>query len=110
VVDRWHDAVAQVAAVPQDVDPNSVYPHNTDFWEAVMTIAIQIATTAEAPSRWGLVKQTAQKFAEGIPQRLKSFWDDILSHPLVSIGIGAGSVVFLYLLTRPRRSNTETRP
>jgi hypothetical protein len=110
VIDRWQNAVAQVAAVPQDVDPNSVYAYNTDFWEAVMTIGIQIATTAEAPTRWELVKQTVQKVAEEIPQRLKSFWDDILSHPLVSIGIGAGSVVFLYLLTRPRRSNTETQP
>jgi len=110
VLDRWHNAVAQVAAVPQDVDPNSVYTHNTDFWEAVITIAIQIATTAEAPTRWELAKQAVQKVAQELPQRLKSFWDDILSHPLLSFGIGASSAVFLYLLTRPRRSNTESQP
>jgi len=75
-----------------------------------MTIAIQIATTAEAPSRWELLKQTAWQAVKDLPQRARSFWDDILSHPLISIGIGAGSVVFLYLLARPRRSNAETRP
>src|ERR1041384_4830609 len=80
VIDRWHNAVTQVAAVPQEVDPNSVYAHNTDFWEAVMTIAIQIATTAEAPTRWELLKQTAWQAVKDLPQRARSFWDDILSH------------------------------
>ena len=109
VIDRWHNAVAQVAAVPPDVDPNSVYAHNTDFWEAVMTIAIQIATTAEAPTRWELLKQATWQAVKDLPQRAKTLWDDILAHPVLSFGIGAGSAVFLYLLTRPRRSNTETQ-
>lgn len=109
VIERWQNAVTQVAAIPSDVDPNSVYAHNTDFWEALVTLSTQIATTAEAPTRMELVKQAVQKAAQELPQRLRSFWDDILSHPLVSLGIGAGSVVFLYLLTRPRRSNTETQ-
>ncbi len=106
-LERWKNAIAQVAALPQDVDPNSVYPHNTDFWEALSSISIQIATTAEAPTRWALLKQSVQKAAEDLPQRLKSFWDDIRNHPLLSFGIGAGGIAFLYLLTSPRRSNTE---
>jgi hypothetical protein len=111
VIDRWHNAVAQIAAVPSDIDPNSVYAHNTDFWEALSSISIQIATTAEAPSRWELLKQATLQAVKELPQRARSFWDDVLAHPLVSLGIGAGSVAVLYLMARlSQRSHAETRP
>ena len=111
VIERWKKAVAEVAGIPQDVDPNSVYAHNTDFWEALVTISIQIATTAAAPTRWELVKQATWQAVKDLPHTLKTaaqdFWSDILAKPLISLGIGVGGVALLYLLLR--RSNPETR-
>jgi hypothetical protein len=41
VLDRWKAAMADVDHVPLNADPTSVYAHNTDFWEALITIAIR---------------------------------------------------------------------
>jgi hypothetical protein len=112
VIERWKNAVAEVERIPRDVDPNSVYAHNTDFWEALFSISIQIATTAEAPTRWQLVKQATVQAIKDLPQRIKTtaqgLWSDVLERPLVSLGIGLGGVALLYLLLRA--SNHETRP
>lgn len=111
VVERWRSAVAEVDRIPQDVDPASVYAHNVDFWEALMTIAIQVAATDEAPSRWQLLKEAAAKAVKDLPQTLKSavdsYWRDVLAKPLIYLGIGLGGVALVYLALRG--SSTEPR-
>jgi hypothetical protein len=121
-LDRWRKALAQVAAIPKDADPNSVYEHNTDFWEAVWTIAIVIAATAAAPTRWELIKQATWKAAKNLPDTLKSaadslwggIWSSILAKPLITLGVGVGGVGLLYLLLRrpssSPSSSAEIRP
>lgn len=109
VVDRWRAALADVDRLPQSLDPGSVYEHNTDFWDALMTIAIQVAVTAEAPSRWQLLKQATVQAVKDLPQTIRTAAEGlvsgVLARPLVTIGLGLGGVALLYLLLR-----RESRP
>ncbi|TMQ23038.1 MAG: hypothetical protein E6J90_07155 [Deltaproteobacteria bacterium] len=111
VVDRWKAALAEIDRIPLNVDPSSVYAHNTDFWEALMTIAIQVAVTAEAPSRWQLLKDATVQAVKDLPHTLRTaaqeLVSDVLARPLMSIGIGLGGIALALLLLR--RSGHESR-
>jgi hypothetical protein len=112
VLERWKAAVAAVDHIPLNADPASVYEHNTDFWEAVITIAIQVAVTAEAPTRWQLAKEATKQAIMDLPQTLKAAVQDlasgVLARPLLYAGIGLGSLALVaFLLRGPRR---ESRP
>jgi hypothetical protein len=116
VIDRWKAAVAEVDRIPLNTEATSVYPHNTDFWEAVMTIAIQVAVTAEAPTRWKLVKEATKHAITELPNTLKTAVQDfvggvggVLAKPLIYAGIGVGGLaVLLYLLRRPSHSESRS--
>jgi len=102
VLKRWKDAVAEVERIPPTADPASVYEHNTDFWEALMTIAIQVAVTAEAPTRWTLVKETTKHAIAELPNTLKTAVNDlaagVLAKPLLYVGLGLGGLALTILL------------
>jgi hypothetical protein len=116
VLERWRAAVAEVDRIPHDVDPGSVYAHNVDFWEALMTIAIQIAVTAEAPTRWELAKEATRRAVLDLPTTLKTAASDVVSavlkRPLIYAGVGLGGIALMLLLARSRKSEstTESRP
>jgi len=110
-VQRWKDAVAEVKRISPSTDPASVYEHNTDFWEAVLTISIQVALTAEAPTRWTLVKETAKEAIAKLPETLtelphtlKTAVNDVaggvLAKPLLYVGAGLGGLALAILLLR----------
>ncbi len=110
VVQRWQAATAQVRAVPLTVDPTSVYVHNTDFWEALMTIAIQVAVTAESPTRWKLIKAATRYAIAELPNTLrsagKSLVTDVLAKPLLYAGIGLGGLALaVWALRRPAQEH-----
>lgn len=112
VLERWTAAIAEVQRIPADADPDAVYAHNVDFWEAVMTIAIQIAVTAETPSRWQIVKESAHHALVELPNTLKTAVQDVVSgvlaRPLIYAGIGIGGLA-LVLLLRRRSGRGESR-
>lgn len=112
VIDRWDAARAQLDRIPASLDPASVYPHNTDFWEALMTIAIQVAVTAEAPTRWQLAKESVKDAVSNLPDTLRSalqgFLGKLLAKPLLYAGIGVGGIVITALLLR--RSQRAPEP
>jgi hypothetical protein len=116
VIERWKAAIAEVDRIPLDVDPGSVYAGNVDFWEALMTIAIQIAVTAEAPTRWELAKESTKRAILDLPTTLKTAAGDVVSavlkRPLIYAGVGLGGLALILLLTRPRKSEStsESRP
>ena len=118
VIERWKAAVAEIERLPPSADPSAVYAHNTEFWEALMTIAIQVAVTAETPTRWQLVKEaTKQAIADlpqtiqDLPQTLKTAAQDlvngVLAKPLVYIGVGLGGLALAIFLLR--RSGHESK-
>jgi hypothetical protein len=113
VVDRWRAAVADVDRIPLDADPDAAYARNRDFWTALMTIAIQVAVTDEAPSRWTLIKQATKHSVENLPDTLSSVANRVmdagkralagaLTKPLLYVGGGIAGVTLLYLLLRQR--------
>jgi len=112
VLKRWQDAVAEVERIPSTADPAAVYEHNTDFWEALMTIAIQVAVTAEAPTHWTLVKETAKHALAELPNTLKTAVNDlasgVLAKPLLYVGVGLGGLALTILLLR-RSAKSETK-
>ncbi|HEU4729260.1 MAG TPA: hypothetical protein VFT22_15270 [Kofleriaceae bacterium] len=117
VIERWKAAVADVDRIPAETDPQAVYGYNIDFWEALMSIAIQVAVTAEAPTRWQLVKEaTRQAVAElpkklaELPNTLKTSMQDLVvgpfAKPLLYVGVGLGGLALaIYLLQRPNRES-----
>jgi hypothetical protein len=111
VIERWKAATAEVARIPRDADPESVYAHNTEFWTALMTIAIQIAVTAEAPTRWTLAKQAIAHGIANLPQTLSSAIQDVidaggqvlggvLKKPMLYAGVGLGGILLLVYFAR----------
>jgi hypothetical protein len=113
VLDRWQAAAADVARIPNDANPEAVYAHNPEFWTALMTIAIQIAVTDEAPSRWTLIKQATKAGIDALPQTLsdtftaladlgKKALSDALVKPLIYVGGGLAGAGVLYLLFRSK--------
>jgi len=112
VLKRWKDAVAEVERISPTADSASVYEHNTDFWEALMTIAIQVAVTAEAPTRWTLVKETAKHAIAELPSTLKTAANDlaagVLAKPLLYVGVGLGGLALTIVLLR-RSAKSEPR-
>ena len=104
VLRRWKDAVAEVDRIPPNADPASVYEHNTDFWEAVLTIAIQIAVTAEAPTRWTLVKEATKQAIAELPNTLKTTMQYVagsaLVKPILYAGAGLGGLALLLYFLR----------
>jgi hypothetical protein len=115
VIDRWSAAVADVDRTPLNVDPSSAYEHNVDFWEALMTIAIQVAVTAEAPTKWQLVKETLADLPQTVKNATQDIWNRVLEKPLLYAGLGLGGLAaVLLLLRRPSTpaapANTETKP
>lgn len=114
VVDRWKTAVADVGRLARKADPTTTYPRNTEFWTALMTIAIQVAVTDETPSRWTLVKEAVVYSVTGLPDTLS----DAVAHA-VDVGgksvlrafakpllIAGGGLLGLVLLLRGRRSGS----
>jgi hypothetical protein len=79
----------------------------------LITIAIQVAVTAEAPTRWQLAKEATRQAIADLPHTLKTAVQDLVSgalaRPLLSIGVGLGSLALGLLLLRGSGRN-ETRP
>ncbi len=128
VLRRWRAAVEQVWALPGTTPPNSLYPHNQEFWTALMTIAIQVAVTSEAPTRFQLLKQAVEHSIQSLPGTLKhlpetlhtavqevvnkggSWLSGILAKPLLYVGGGiVGLSALVYLLRRPPAKREEVR-
>ena len=114
VIDRWRAAVADVDRTPLTTDPTSVYAHNTDFWESLMTIAIQVAVTAEAPTRWQLAKDATKHAIADLPTTIataaRGLIDRALAKPLLYAGVGLGGLAIAALILRRPSPPAETRP
>jgi len=122
VTDRWLAAVADVDRIAKGGDPDATYRENPAFWYALITIAIQVAVTDEAPSRWTLYKEAVKERTIHLPDALASVAHgaaralgeaghqvvagvlSAVAKPLLLVG---GGIVGLWLLLRS--DNTPTR-
>lgn len=130
IVDRWRTAIADVHQLTHDADPSAVYARNTEFWTALMTIALQVAVTDEAPSRWTLIKESVEHSISILPETLSdaASWASTkvadvftkvadvsksvgleLAKPLLLAAGGLLGLVFLLRMARGDRNNDGAR-
>jgi hypothetical protein len=132
-LDRWKAAYDDVWRIPASAASNSVYAHNTEFWTALMTIAVHIGATDETPTPWQMFKGALSDAIHKLPERLLDpsgtitetitetitkaaqrggdWLSGLLGKPLLYVGGGlAGLAIAVYLLRRPGTGNTESLP
>lgn len=116
IEERWRSAAADVDQLTRGVAPNAVYARNTDFWVALMTIAVQVAVTDEAPSRLVMVVESYVQAVLDLPQTVHDLPDTLdklpdlinkaadaswkalagaLAKPLLAIGTGLVVLTFV---------------
>ena len=120
IINRWKAAVADVEQLTRGAEPTAIYPRNAEFWAALLTIALQVAVTDEAPSRWTLVKETVHNLPQNISDAIAKLPDVVskvadagkktliegLARPLVFVG---GGILALSLLLRSSRGDRSDR-
>jgi hypothetical protein len=126
LVDRWFAATADVVRLTRGADVTATYARNTEFWAALMTIAIQVAVTDEAPSKWTLITESIGASVHKLPDtlttaaaRIASAFSDTLGAAARKAGlaiakpllIAAGGVIgFVVLLRVLREGRSERKP
>ncbi len=81
VVTKWQAALADVEQLAKSGKPNDVYAKNEAFWRTAWQVALQVAVTDEAPTKW-------QMFVAFVKDSVKSITGDI-ADAFSSVGRGA---------------------
>lgn len=87
-VEQWTQAASTVRS--STLADAAVYPDNTRLWNAIFGIAIQLATTAEAPSRWTLIKQSVERTIDDTRKKIEG------GTPWFYLGAGAIGAALIY--------------
>jgi hypothetical protein len=118
VFERWRSILSEVDRIPSDADPQAVYSHNLDFWEAVITIAIHIDIATESFAGWQMLLEATRKTIQDLPNVLlrlpstflasaQGFLRATLAKPLLYAGVGVGGLVLvIYFLKSNRESGS----
>lgn len=123
VLDRWNAAVAEIERIPHDVDADAIYAHNTEFWAALMAVAIQVAVADEAPGpgRWTTLRapeQVVERRQKTFSRALRDVMGmgkrglaSLVTKPVAYVGGTLLGVSVLYLLFRkPKVRDPTTQP
>lgn len=96
-----HDGVATVwRAALDDVDklanlgkPDDVYPKNNQFWASARRVAIQVAVSDEAPSKWSMIVSSIKDSIVTLPETVEhvaAAGADLLARAANTVGHVAG--------------------
>ena len=72
VVARWTPVLADVDKLAKPGKPDAVYAKNNELWREMQEVAVQIAVSDEAPSRWDMVVGAIKDSVIHLPQTLTS--------------------------------------
>jgi hypothetical protein len=78
---RWQVALDDVDKLATPGKPDDVYAKNNEFWHEMWRVAVQVAVTDEAPTKW-------QMFVEFVKDTVKAIPGDI-ADAFSSVGHGA---------------------
>ena len=128
VVARWTPVIADVDKLAKPGRPDDVYAKNNEFWRELQEVAIQIAVSDEAPSKWDMVVDSVKDSIVHLPQNLgiaASKGADLIESAAHAVGkvaneagkglfaglgapvlIGAG-LIGLFLISRNRSHHEE---
>lgn len=70
VAAKWRVALADVNRLAKTGKPDDVYPMNNELWRAALRVAIQVAVTDEAPSKWSMIVDSVTESISHLPQTL----------------------------------------
>ena len=70
VVARWTPVIADVDKLAKPGKADEVYAKNNEFWRELQEVAIQIAVSDEAPSRWDMVVDSVKDSVKHLPETL----------------------------------------
>ena len=70
VVARWQPVMADVDKLAKPGTPDAVYAKNNEFWRELQEVAIQVAVSDEAPSKWDMVVDSVKDSVKHLPETL----------------------------------------
>ncbi len=71
IVAMWHVALADVDKLAKTGKPDAVYAKNREFWASSWRVAVQIAISDEAPSKWDMVVSSVKNSVTHLPESLE---------------------------------------
>ena len=129
VVARWTPVLADVDKIAKPGKPDAAYAKNNEFWRELQEVAVQIAVSDEAPSRWDMVVGSIAESVKHLPATLTTVASkgaELLEGAAHAVGkvaneagkglfaglgapvlIGAG-LIGLFLVSRNRAHHEET--
>ena len=67
VLAKWRAALADVDALAKPGRPAAVYPKNNELWREMWHVAVQVAVSDEAPTRWDMVVDSVKDSVVHLP-------------------------------------------
>lgn len=92
VVARWAPVVADVDKLAKPGKPDDVYPKNNEFWRELQQVAIHVAVSDEAPSKWSMVVDSVKDSIVHLPDTLSTAAAKT-AEVIGDVAHGAGKVV-----------------
>jgi hypothetical protein len=72
VVTRWTPVLADVDKLAKPGKADAVYAKNNEFWRELQEVAVQIAVSDEAPSRWQMVVGAVTDSITHLPRTIEN--------------------------------------
>ncbi len=70
VVARWTPVLADVDKLAKPGKPDAVYARNNELWRELQQVALQVAVSDEAPSKWDMVIDSVKDSIWHLPETL----------------------------------------
>ena len=70
IVKMWQVALADVDKIAKPGKPDAVYTKNNEFWASSWKVAVQVAVSDEAPTKWDMVVDSVKDSVTHLPENL----------------------------------------
>ncbi|MCX5742971.1 MAG: hypothetical protein NT062_10795 [Proteobacteria bacterium] len=67
---KWKLIVADVDKLAKAAPPDLIYARNNEFWRRMKELAIQVAVSDEAPTKWDMVVESVKDSVKNLPENL----------------------------------------
>jgi hypothetical protein len=72
IVKMWQVALADVDLIAKPGKPDGVYAKNNAFWASSLKVAVQVAISDEAPTKWDMVVSSVKDSVAHLPENLEN--------------------------------------